>query len=245
MPLWNADHPDMIAAFANAELREAGVDDLRFEPVFRSRRAAVEAGPIMEADLAAQERAQTVQEAPDAPRATNPQETPAQAMRARLAAVLRAPEAKGKADAALALALHTDMAAPQIMKTLRDLPEGVDLGLPPRAIADPDAKAEADRVRQIVTADAAQGHLDHALALAFDTDTPVKAALAILGAMPKPVKRASIEERFSQGDWFGETPTQMEDVRASGAAATWKKAVAKANAQFESAAPAAPKEAAR
>lgn len=231
MPRILEDHPETIAARANAELRAAGVTDLRFDtPVFRSRRAMAETGLAIEAAL-------TTPEAPPAPAAG---QTPAEAIRARLAAALRSPQARGKADAALALALRTDMAIDQITATLRDLPAGVDLGLPPRAITDPDAKAEADRIRQIVTADAAAGHHDHALALALDTDTPVAAALAILGAMPAPVSREAIEQRFAGGDWFGANDTEMEEARGDRTAAGWGKAVAKANARFEAATPAAP-----
>jgi hypothetical protein len=226
------DHPDAIAARANADLRARGVDDLRFDtPMFRSRRAMAETGLAIEAAL-------TTPEAPPVP-AAGP--TPAEALRARLAAVLRSPQARGKTGAALALALRTDMSTDQITTTLRDLPAGVDLGLPPRAITDPDAKAEADRIRQIVTADAAAGHHDHALALALDTDTPVAAALAILGAMPKPMKRASIEDRFAEGDWFGEAPSAMEDLGAGRSVASgWSKAIAKANERFAAATPAVP-----
>ena len=231
MPRILEDHPDTIAARANADLRARGVDDLRFDtPVFRSRRAMAETGLAIEAAL-------TTHEAPPAP-AAGP--TPAEAIRARLGAALRSPQARGKTNAALALALRTDMAIDQITATLRDLPEGVDLGLPPRAITDPDAKAEADRIRQIVTADAAAGHHDHALALALDTDTPVAAALAILGAMPKPKRIASIEERARDMAEFGPSDYSMEEATGDRASAGWAAAIAKANARFENATPAAP-----
>ena len=225
------DHPDTIAARANADLRARGVDDLRFDtPVFRSRRAVAETALTIEAAL-------TAPEATPAPAASP---TPPEAIRSRLAAALRSPQARGKTGAALALALRTDMGTDQITTTLRDLPAGVDLGLPPRAITDPDAKAEADRIRQIVTADAAAGHHDHALALALDTDTPVAAALAILGAMPKPKRIASIEERAAQEAEFGPSDYSMEEARGDRTAAAWGKAVAKANARFEAATPATP-----
>ncbi len=80
-----------------------------------------------------------------------------------------------------------------------------------------------------MTADAAAGHHDHAVALALDTDTPVAAALAILGAMPAPVSLEAVEERFSAGDWFGEEPSAMESVHGDQTAAGWSTAVAKAN----------------
>lgn len=231
MPRIIADHPDMVAARANADLRARGVDDLRFDtPVFRSRRAVAETGLAIEAVL-------TAPEAPPAP-AAGP--TPAEAISARLGAVLRSPQARGKTGAALALALRTDMDTDQIAATLRDLPAGVDLSLPPKAITDPDAKAKADRICQIVTADAAHGHADHALALALDTDTPVAAALAILGAMPAPVTREAIEQRFAGGDWFGANHTEMEEARGDRTASGWSKAIAKANARFEAATPVTP-----
>lgn len=224
-------HPDTIAARANAELRAAGVTDLRFEtPVFRSRRAMAETGLAIEAAL-------TAPEATPAP-AAGP--TPAEAVRTRLGAVLRSPQARGKADAALALALRTDMTTEQIAATLRDLPAECDLGLPPRAIADPEAKAEADRIRQIVTADAAAGHHDHALALALDTDTPAAAALAILGAMPKPKRIASIEERARDMAEFGPSDYSMEEATGDRASAGWAAAIAKANSRFEAATAAKP-----
>lgn len=231
MPRILEDHPATIAARANADLRARGVDDLRFDtPVFRSRRAMADTGLAIEAAL-------TAPEAPPVPAAGPP---PAEALRARLAAVLRSSQAGGKTGAALALALRTDMTTDQITTTLRDLPAGVDLGLPPRAINDPEAKAEADRIRQIVTADAAAGHHDHALALALDTDTPVAAALAILAAMPSPVSREAIEQRFAAGDWFGANDTEMEGVRGDRTASGWSKAIAKANARFEAATPVTP-----
>lgn len=231
MPQFIEDHPDAIAARANAELRAAGVTDLRFEtPVFRSRRAMAETGLAIEA-------ATTAPEATPAP-AAGP--TPAEAIRARLGAVLRSPQARGKADAALALALRTDMATDQITATLRDLPAEADLGLPPRAITDPDAKAEADRIRQIVTADAAAGHHDHALALALDTSTPVAAALAILLAMPAPKGIASIEERARDMAEFGPSDYSMEEATGDRVSAGWDAAIARANARLEAATAAAP-----
>jgi hypothetical protein len=228
MPRIIEDHSDIIAARANADLRARGVDDLRFDtPVFRSRRAMAETALTIEAAL-------TTPEAAAAP-AAGP--IPAEAMRTRLAAVLRSPQARGKADAALALALRTDMSTDQITTTLRGLPEGADLGLPPRAIADPEAKAEADRIRQIVTADAAAGHHDHALALALDTDITAAAALAILGAMPQPKRIASIEERAREMAEFGPSDFSMEETHGDRTASGWSKAVAKANARLEAAAP--------
>mgnify|MGYP001122448248 CR=1 FL=1 len=232
MPQFIEDHPDTIAARANAELRAEGVTDLRFDalPSSRSRRAMAETAQTIEA-------AQTEQ---DAPSATDAGPTPAEVLRGRLAAVLRCPQARGKVDAALAIALFTDMATDQIKTTLRDLPDGVALGLQPKAIADPEAKAEADRITAIMTADVAAGNHDHAVALALDTYTEVDAALAVLGAMPKPVNRAAVEARFSEGDWFGQNPTEMEDIHGDQTAAGWSDAVSKANARFETAPTEAP-----
>jgi hypothetical protein len=215
--------PYMDPVAANRRIAEEGVADLRFLPAgfFRSRRTGQE--PTQHEQAVEADR-----------QATTPTETAASALRVRLATALRSPQARGKTDAALALALRTDMSTDQIAATLRDLPAECDLGLPPRAITDPDAKAEADRIRQIVTADAAQGHTDHALALAFDTDTPVAAALAILGAMPKPQQIASIEERAAELDEFGPSDLEMESLGRGGRVdAAWSKAVAAANQQFE------------
>lgn len=225
MPQFIPDHPDVIAAAANAELQAEGITDLRFDalPAFRSRRAMAEID--------------APQSAPEATPEADAGPSPAEAVRARLGAVLRASEAKGKVDASLSLALDTDITTEQLTATLRDLPDGVDLGLPPKAIDDPEAKAEADRIRQIVTADAAAGHHDHAVALALETDTPVAAALAILSAMPAPLSLGAIEARFSDGDWFGEDPTQMEAIHGDQTAAGWSTAVAAANARFETSAP--------
>lgn len=215
--------PYMDPVAANRRIAEHGITDLRFLPAgfFRSRRTAQE--PTQHEQAVEADR-----------QATTPTETPASALRARLAAVLRSPQARGKTDAALVLALRTDMSADQIIKTLPDLPAGVDLGLPPKAITDRDARAEADRIRQIVTADAAAGHHDHAIALALDSDTPVAAALAILGAMPKPQQIASIEERAAELDEFGPSDLEMESLgRAGRVDAAWSRAVASANQQFE------------
>lgn len=215
---------------ANRQIAEEGITDLRFLPAgfFRSRRTDGNAEPIIDADLNASETAPI--EGP----------TPTEGLRARLGAILRSPQARGKADAALALALGTDMTTEQIAATLRDLPAEVDLGLPPKAITDPDAKIEADRICQIVTADAAAGHHDQAVALALDTDTPVATALTILGAMPEPVSREAAEARFAEGNWFGEHPTEMEAVHGDQTAAGWSSAVAKANARIGAASPEAP-----
>lgn len=219
----NAPYIDPHAA--NRRIAEEGITDLRFLPAgfFRSRRTA-------------QEPTEHEQEATADRQATNPTETPASALRARLATILRSPQARGKTDAALALALRTDMTPEHIAQTLRDLPAGVDLGLPSKAIADPEAKAEADRIRQIMTSDAAQGHGDHALALAFNTDTPVTAALAILKAMPAKRSIPSLEERAAECSWFGDDADDMASLSKAGRTdAVWSKAVACANAQFASA----------
>lgn len=224
MPQFIADHPDMIAARANAEIRAKGITDLRFDtPVFQSRRAAPEAVP-------------SVRQATPTP-AAGP--TPAEAIRSRLGAVLRSPTARDKTEAALALALRTDMTTAQISGLLRNLPAGVDLGLPPRAIADAAAKAEADRITQIVTADAAADHVEQALVLALETDTPVAAALAIIKALPARMRIASIEERAAGEAEFGPCDLSMEETGGARSGATgWAKAVQEANARFEAAAPA-------
>lgn len=223
-----ADHPDVIAARANAEIRARGITDLRFDtPVFKSRRATPEAVPS------------TPQTTP-AP-AAGP--SPAEAIRTRLGAVLRSQTARGKTEAAFALALRTDMTTVQITQILRDLPAGADLGLPPRAIADAAAKAEADRITQIVTADAAADHVEQALVLALETDTPVAAALAILKALPPRMRIASIEERLAGEAEFGPCDISMEEATGErSGAAGWMKAVAAANARFETAAPAMPQD---
>jgi hypothetical protein len=231
MPRIIADHPDVLAAITNAQLRAAGVENLRTDMhLLADFRARIDAAAT--ADAAAGE--------PDAPKPTSaPAASPsaAEALNARLVAVLRSPQARSKTGAALALALRTDMDTDQIAATLRDLPEGVDLRLPSRAIADPDVKAEADRIRQIVTADAAAGHHDHALALALDTDITAAAALAILGAMPQPKRIASIEERAREMAEFGPSDFSMEETHGDRTASGWSKAVAKANARLEAAAP--------
>ncbi|ARU02658.1 hypothetical protein [Yoonia vestfoldensis] len=224
MTRYIADHPDMIAARANAEIRAKGITDLRFDtPVFQSRRTASEAVPS----------------APQATPTPAAGPTPAEALRTRLGAVLRNPTARGKTEAAFSLALRTDMTAMQINGLLRDLPAGADLGLPPRAIADAAAKAEADRIRQIVTADAAADHVEQALVLALETDTPVAAALAILKALPPRMRIASIEERLAGEAEFGPCDISMEEATGARSGATgWAKAVQEANSRFEAAAPA-------
>lgn len=219
-----ADHPDVIAARANAEIRAKGITDLRFDtPVFQSLRTAPEAVP-------------SARQATPTP-AAGP--TPAEAIRSRLGAVLRSPTARDKTEAALALALRTDMTTPQITGLLRNLPAGADLDLPPRAIADAAAKAEADRITQIVTADAAADHVEQALVLALETDTPVAAALAILKALPPRMTIASIEERAAGEAEFGPCDFSMEEATGARSGATgWAKAVQMANARFEATAPA-------
>lgn len=223
MPQFIEDHPDLIAARANAEIRAKGITDLRFDtPVFQSRRAAPEAVP-------------SVRQATPTPTAGP---TPAEAIRSRLGAVLRSPTARDKTEAALALALRTDMTTTQVTGLLRNLPAGVDLGLPPRAIADAAAKAEADRITQIVTADAAADHVEQALVLALETDTPVAAALAIIKALPARMRIASIEERAAGEAEFGPCDLSMEETGGARSGATgWAKAVQVANARFETAAP--------
>ena len=217
------DHAQTLAKRATQALRDRGVTNLRFDTWLRHDSPAA---------LAATKAATPPQAAPQAaPEPSGP--TPAQALRARLDAVLRSPSARGKVGAALALALRTDMQPDHIAKTLRGLPEGVDLGLPPKSIADPAAKAEADRVRQIVTADAAIGRHEQAIALALDTDTPIAAALAILRAMPEAKKIASIEERAALENEFGGDPTDMNERHGDPAATGWAKAVARANERFE------------
>lgn len=224
MPQFIEDHPDLIAARANAEIRAKGITDLRFDtPVFQSRRTAPEAVPS----------------APQATPTPAAGPTPAEAIRSRLGAVLRSPTARDKTEAALALALRTDMNTAQITGLLRNLPAGADLGLPPRAIADAAAKAEADRITQIVTADAAADHVEQALVLALETDTPVAAALAIIKALPARMRIASIEERAAGEAEFGPCDLSMEETGGARSGATgWAKAVQMANARFEAAAPA-------
>lgn len=228
MTRYIADHPDMIAARANAEIRAKGITDLRFDtPVFQSRRTAAEAVPS----------------APQATPTPAAGPTPAEALRTRLGAVLRNPTARGKTEAAFALALRTDMTTAQITGLLRNLPAGADLGLPPRAIADASAKAEADRITQIVTADAAADHVEQALVLALETDTPVAAALAILKALPPRMRIASIEERLAGEAEFGPCDVAMEERTLAGRGATgWAKAVQAANARFPTAAPVMPQD---
>ena len=228
MTRYIADHPDMIAARANAEIRALGITDLRFDkPVFKSRRATPEAVPS----------------APQTTPASAAGPTPAEALRTRLGAVLRSPTARGKNATAIALALRTDMTTAQITGLLRDLPAGADLGLPPRAIADASAKAEADRITQIVTADAAADHVEQALVLALETDTPVAAALAIIKALPARMRIASIEERAAGEPEFGPCDLSMEETGGARSGATgWAKAVQAANARFETAAPAMPQD---
>lgn len=225
------DHPDTIAARANADLRARGVDDLRFDtPMFRSRRAMAETGLAIEAAL-------TTPEAPPVP-AAGP--TPAEAIRTRAVDFLRLGEARTRPAAALALAMRTDTTADAARRLLAALPVGAALDLPVRSIEDADAKREAGRIEGIVAAAAGAGQPGQAVEM-IEAGITQEAAKAILAAMPRQTTSPSFEERVSGGDWFGEAPSAIEDLGAGRSVASgWSKAVAKANARFEAVAPATP-----
>jgi hypothetical protein len=231
MPQFIEDHPEAVAARANAELRAAGVTDLRFDtPVFRSRRAMAETGLAIEAVL-------TAPEATPAP-AAGP--TPAEAIRARAVDFLRLGEARSRPAAALAMALRTDATVDAARRLLAALPVGAALDLPVRSIEDADAKREAGRIEGIVAAAAGGGQPGQAVEM-IEAGITQEAATAILAAMPRQTTSSSFEERVSGGDWFGEAPAAMEDLGAGRSVASgWSKAVAKANARFEAATPATP-----
>lgn len=223
MPLWDPNHPDMLAAFANADLRAAGIRDLRFDkPVFRSRRAMAETALTIQTALAEPE-------APPAP-ATGP--SPAEAMRARAVDFLRLDEARNRPAAALALAMRTDTTADAARRLLAALPVGAVLDLPVRSIEDADAKREAGRIESIVAAAAGAGQPGQAVEM-IEAGITQEAARAIMAAIPAKRSIPSLEERAADCAEFGPSNVEMEKLgRGSRTDAVWTKAVAAANEQL-------------
>lgn len=212
------DHPDAIAARANADLRTRGVEDLRFDapPVFRSTRAgkAVETPPAPSAK-------------PKQPTATSKAAT-AMALRARTVEILRLHQATGRAVAAIALATKTTCATDTAARLLADLPQGASLDLPGASL-EPEAAAEATRISAIMTAGAEPGRHHQAVAL-VEAGLDASAAVAILAAMRPAQRIASIEERAAAEMEFGGDATDMADL-GSGASVRegWQRAVQQAN----------------
>ena len=227
------DHPDTIAARANADLRARGVDDLRFDapPVFRSTRAgqAVETPP---APSAKPERPMATPKATSAP-------SPAMALRARTVEMLRLPQATGRAGAAIALATATTCAPDTAARLLADLPQGASLDLPNASLA-PEAAAEATRINAIMTAGAEPGRHHQAVAL-VEAGIDASAAVEILAAMRPAQRIASIEERAAQEAEFGGDATDMADLGSGASVRTgWERAVKQANERIGATAAAAP-----
>jgi capsid assembly protease len=90
------------------------------------------------------------------------------------------------------------------------------------------AKAAVDRVRAIVTCEAAEGRAGPALTMALETDIPVEGAIKLLGSMPaavaasaSPVPSVAARSAPHVGSDTNEKPDPM---------AGWSAAIAKANA---------------
>lgn len=213
------DHPDLIAARANADLRARGVDDLRFDapPVFRSTRT----GEAADAAPAPAAKPKAAAKATSAP-------SPAMALRARTVEILRLHQATGRAVAAIALATKTTCATDTAARLLADLPQGASLDLPGASL-EPEAAAEATRISAIMTAGAEPGRHHQATAL-VEAGIDASQAVAILAAMRPAQRIASIEERAAQEAEFGGEAFDMADV-GSGASVRqgWERAVQQAN----------------
>ena len=227
------DHPDAIAARANADLRARGVEDLRFDapPVFRSTRAgnAAETSP---APSTKPKQPKAAAKATSAP-------SPAMALRARTVEMLRLPQATGRAGAAIALATKTTCAPDTAARLLADLPQGASLDLP-GATLDPEAAAEATRIDAIMAAGAVPGRHHQAVAL-VEAGLDASAAVAILAAMRPTQRIASIEECAAAETEFGCDATDMADL-GSGASVRqgWERAVQQANERIGATAAATP-----
>jgi hypothetical protein len=228
MPRIITDHPNFLAAITNAQLRAAGVENMRTDMhLLADFRARMDAAATADADAGE----------PDAPMPTPaPTAGPsaAEAVRARAVGFLRLEAARLRPAAALALALRTDATPEAASRLLAALPAGAVLDLPDRGIEDKDAKSEAARIEAIAADASDAGRVVELIEAGITTE----AAKAILAAMPKAAGSAEFMARVNEGEWFGGEPTTMENLSKGGSVAEgWSKAVAKANSRFETAAP--------
>lgn len=236
MPQTIPDHPDLIAARANAELRAAGVEDLRFDvPAFRSRRALAEAALDMAARTAPAP-APSSQEARKPAPAPIPTPDPATALRARCAAALALPEAWARPRQALALALAAPIEGEALRAVLRGLPTDANAGPIDFAAAgggetDPKAKAEAVRIASIVTLPEAEGREAHAVTFSINTSLSADQARAVLGRLPKAAQAMTIAARAAEEAEMGFGAEVGAEPARGGSAAdrAWSKAIASMN----------------
>lgn len=163
----------------------------------------------------------------------------AEVERARIAAIVRAGRASGRARIALRLALSGPVDEKQARLILPGLPldaaADADLTVPsPGTYGPPGAIAERTRLCAIFSTQLTADRFGAACALGLEGDAPASAVIAVLSSLPPEAKPRTAEEILT------ERATGLEEFGASHeapapvsrAAAGWAKAVAAANAHI-------------
>jgi capsid assembly protease len=170
--------------------------------------------------------------------------TGAQGVRARCAAILKAPSAKGKTRQALGLALTTELPPAEVAAVLAQLPPDATSGITDWAATmpafhpdGPDAAvAESWRLKSILMAPEAVGKEALAETLALSGLPPADAIAMIARAaaariIPTIAERAAGQPSFGPSGAGG--PVEFGPVSGGPAADGWKKAIDRANAEVD------------